>query len=151
MENSMAKPATTRFGLSVLVPIAFLASPAFAQQAAEPSPVEWQAVIAGQILAFRTHDAPGALSFAAAAFHQAYPDPNDFFIAIVSSGYSPIMESSRQQFGPYKLVAPDQVLQDVKLTGNDQSIYEAIYMLAKEKDGWRVNGVRLVKTSAVGV
>ena len=118
---------------------------------ADPSPVEWQAAIAGQILAFRNHDAPGALSFAADSFKKSFSDPNVFFVTIIGSGYAPIMNSTSQTFGPYKLVAPDQVLQDVKLLGTDQAIYEAIYMLSKEADGWRVNGVQLQKTNAVGV
>lgn len=137
--------------LGALVSVAMLAAPAMAQQAAEPSPVEWQAVIAGQIQAFRNHDAPGALSFAAAPFHESLSDPRQFFVAIIASGYSPIMESRSQSFGPYKLVSADSVLQDVKLLGNDQSIYEAIYQLDREAAGWRVHGVQLVKTTAVGI
>jgi len=137
--------------IGILVPLALLAAPAGADEATTPSAIEWQAVIAGQILAFRTHDAPGALNFAAASFHEAYSDPNAFFVAIISAGYTPIMESSSQTFGPFKLLAPDQVLQDVKIMGNDQVIYEAIYALAKEPEGWRVSGVKLMKTSAVAV
>ena len=116
-----------------------------------PSATEWQAVIAGQIQAFRNHDAPGALSFAGDEFHKAYADPKDFFIAIISSGYTPIMESRSQTFGPYQLVGTDKVLQEVKLTGNDQTIYEAIYQLAREAGGWRVHGVQLMKTQGLGV
>ena len=115
------------------------------------SPTEWQAVIAGQIQAFRNHDAPGAWMFAGDSFHKSYPDPKDFFIAIIQSGYTPIMESRAQSFGPYQLLAPDTVLQEVKLTGNDQSIYEAVYQLTREADGWRVHGVQLMKTPGIGV
>ncbi|MEO8759147.1 MAG: DUF4864 domain-containing protein [Devosia sp.] len=117
----------------------------------DPAATEWQAVIAGQIQAFRDHDAPAALSFASAEFHKTFPDPNDFFIAIINSGYTPIMTSRSQTFGPYQLVAPDKVLQEVKLTGNDQNIYEAVYQLSKEADGWRVHSVQLVKVPGLGV
>lgn len=120
-------------------------------RADDPAATEWQAVIAGQIQAFRDHDAPAALSFAGDEFHKTYPDPKDFFIAIINSGYTPIMESRSQTFGPYQLVAPDKVLQEVKLTGNDQNIYEAVYQLSKEADGWRVHGVQLVKVPGLGV
>ena len=37
------------------------------------------------------------------------------------------------------------------LVGNDQSLYEAFYQLAEEKDGWRVQGVQLVKQAGMGV
>ncbi len=136
---------------SAVLGLVLLVAPVAAQEATEPSPTEWQAVIAGQIQAFRMHDAPAALSFAAAPFHQSFSDPKAFFVAIIASGYSPIMESQSQSFGPYQLVTPDSVLQDVKLLGNDQSIYEAIYQLSREPEGWRVGGVQLVKTKAVGI
>jgi hypothetical protein len=42
-------------------------------------------------------------------------------------------------------------LQDVKLLGTDQSVYEAIYQMVKEPEGWRVAGVQLLKTPAIGV
>ena len=116
-----------------------------------PSATEWQAVIAGQIQAFRNHDAPGAYSFAGDEFHKAYADPKDFFVAIIASGYSPIMDSRSQTFGEFQLIGTDKVLQEVKFTGNDQSIYEAIYQLAKGPDGWRVHGVQLTKTPGLGV
>src|SRR5882724_10245432 len=98
------RPTMTKLSLvGVLLPLMLLAAPVRADDVktpADPSPVEWQATIAGQILAFRTHDAPGALSFASAVFHQTYSDPRDFFIAIITSGYEPIMESTSQSFGP---------------------------------------------------
>jgi hypothetical protein len=118
---------------------------------ASPAPVAWQAVIAGQIQAFRLHDAPGALKFAGASFHETYPDPEDFFRAIIGMGYAPIMESRSQSFGPYRLVTPNLVLQEVELTGNDMTIYEALYQLVLEPEGWRVYGVQFTKTTGIGV
>ena len=120
---------------------------------ADPGPLatEWQTVITSQILAFRTHDADAALNYAGDAFHQAFRDPQEFFLAIVGSGYSPIMESVSETYGRYKIVAPDLVLQEVKLTGPDQSVYEAIYQLSHESSGWRVLGVQLTKTQSIGI
>ena len=146
------KTLTSKFSVvGAFFSLFLLLTPALAQEANDPSPTAWQAVIAGQIQAFRNHDAPGALSFAAASFHQTFTDPKQFFITIIASGYSPIMESRSQTFGAYKLLSADSVLQDVKLLGNDQSIYEAIYQLDREAAGWRVHGVQLVKTTAVGI
>jgi hypothetical protein len=139
---------------AVVLLLALFTTPLLAQDTpapADPDAIEWQSVIAGQILAFRTHDAVGALHFAGAAFHQTYSDPKQFFLAIIGAGYAPIMESHGQSFGPYKKVADDLVIQDVMITGNDQSVYEAIYQLRKEAEGWRVLGVQLSKTPAVGV
>ncbi|HVY51648.1 MAG TPA: DUF4864 domain-containing protein, partial [Devosia sp.] len=62
-----------------------------------------------------------------------------------------IAQSRSQSFGPYRLVAPDMVLQQVELVGNDSTVYEALYQLAREPDGWRVYGVQLTRTSGLGV
>lgn len=137
-----------RFG--VLLGLLMLAAPATAQDA-DPARLDWQAVISSQIQAFRDRDAPAALSYAGAEFHKTYADPQQFYFAIINSGYGPIADSRSHSFGPYKLLTPDQVLQDVRFTGNDQSLYEAIYQLDKEPDGWRVHGVQLMKQPGVGV
>ena len=116
-----------------------------------PSPSEWQTVISAQIEAFRKHDAPTALSYASEEFHQQFADPNAFFVAIIASGYAPIMESSAESFGAFELQGENDVLQEVRLTGTDQSVYEAIYELTHEAAGWRVHGVQLIKTKAIGI
>jgi hypothetical protein len=137
----------------VLVSLLFML-PAQAQTPGSWAPYPlpgWQAVITGQIEAFRQGDAVEALSYAGAPFHEAYPDPKQFFLAIIASGYAPIALSRSHSFGPFKLVAPDMVLQDVKLVDTDLTLYEAIYQLKKEPDGWRVSGVQLTKTAGVGV
>lgn len=149
----------------VMVVAAMLGSPVAAQGVAPSVPnasapeiaapdaatvAEWQAVIHGQIQAFRDHDAATALSFAAAKFHQQFTDPEAFLVGILNAGYAPIMESRSESFGPYEVMAPDVVDQDVKFVGNDQSLYEAVYRLQKEAAGWRVEAVVLVKKGDVG-
>ena len=34
---------------------------------------------------------------------------------------------------------------------SNQQLYEAVYLLTEEDNGWRVQGVQLVQTSAVGI
>lgn len=116
-----------------------------------PSAREWQTVISAQIEAFRKHDAPTALNYASEEFHKQFADPNAFFSAIIASGYSPIMDSLSESFGAFELQGENEVLQEVRLTGTDQSVYEAIYELTHEAAGWRVHGVQLVKTKAIGI
>lgn len=136
--------------LGLIVSLFLLIAPASAQDP-DPASLEWQAVITGQVEAFRQHDAPVALSFAATSFHENFPDPEQFFAAIANWGYGPIMESRSHSFGQYQLVAPDKVLQAVRFVGPDQGLYEAIYQLNKEAEGWRIGGVQLLKTQGVGV
>ena len=131
--------------------VMMLGSVAHAETRYLPSSQEWQTVIHAQIEAFRQHDAPTALSYASEEFHKQFSDPNAFFVAIISSGYAPIMESLSESFGAYELQGENEVLQEVRLTGSDQTVYEAIYELTHETAGWRVHGVQLVKTKAIGI
>jgi hypothetical protein len=107
-------------------------------------------VITGQVEAFRRHDAAGALSFAGASFKQEFADPALFEQAIREWGYAPLMESRSHSFGAYQQVSDIVVLQAVKFTGPDSVLYDAIYQLNREPEGWRVGGVQLVKTAAMG-
>lgn len=121
-----------------------------AQAQDDPLAAEWQAVITGQVEAFRSHDAPAAMSFAGARFQQTFATPEEFEQAIRSWGYSAIMDSRSHSFGPYQQVNEAIVLQAVKFTGPDSVLYEAIYQLNKEDSGWRVAGVQLMKTAGMG-
>ena len=118
---------------------------------AEDAQKPWQDVITSQIQAFRDHDAPAALSYAGRGFQATFPSPESFFVTIISSGYAPIMESSSHSFGEFTMVGDKSVAQEVKLIGKDQKFYQALYLLTEEETGWRVQGVRLVLTEAVGI
>jgi hypothetical protein len=134
--------------LSVLLGFLLLVAPSQAQD--DIMAAEWQAVITGQVEAFRVHDAPAALSFAATSFKQNFPDPAAFEQAIRDWGYGAIMDSRTHSFGPYQQVNEGIVLQAVRFTGPDSVLYEAIYQLNKEPEGWRVGGVQLMKTAGMG-
>ena len=132
----------------VLLLLFLFIMPAQAQD--DPMAAEWQAVITGQVEAFRAHDAPVAMSFAGATFQQTFATPEAFEQAIRDWGYAAIMDSRSHSFGQYKQVSDTVVLQAVTFTGPDSVLYEAIYQLSKEETGWRVGGVQLVKTTGMG-
>jgi hypothetical protein len=131
-----------------LLSLLLIAAPARAQT--DAAAAEWQAVISGQVDAFHVADAAAALGFAAEGFKKNFADPRDFLLAVVTSGYGPIVESTSHNFGPYELVDPDMVLQAVTFVGPDQAVYEAIYQLKREAEGWRIASVQLMKTTAIG-
>lgn len=133
---------------AALFSLLLFAAPVQAQD--DPAAAEWQAVITGQVEAFRMHDAPVAMSFAAASFQQSFKTPEEFEQAIRDWGYQAIMESRSHSFGPYQQVDPNVVLQAVRFTGPDSILYDAIYQLNKEPGGWRVGGVQLMKTAGMG-
>ncbi|CAN7508457.1 DUF4864 domain-containing protein [Devosia sp. LjRoot16] len=121
-------------------------------QASEAAALEpWQSVITSQIEAFRSKDAAGAFSYAGAGFQVTFPSAEAFFNAIVTAGYAPIMESRSHSFGKFQKLGDKAVAQEVKFVGNDQGLYSAIYMLAEEANGWRVQGVQLAKAAGVGI
>jgi hypothetical protein len=127
-----------------------MTTPLRAEDAA-PVPDEWQAVITGQIQAFRDHDPDAALSYAASGFKSTFSDSKVFFVTIMSGGYAPIMTSRSHSFGEFKVLGPDAVLQEVLLVDSDQKLYRAIYQLGREADGWRVQGVQMMKQEGIGV
>lgn len=127
----------------------FVAAPAVRAQDAPQG--AWQDVITGQIQAFRDGDAPAALSYAARGFKAMFPSPESFFISIISSGYAPIMNSRSHSFGTFQMMSEDSVAQLVRLVDKEQKLYEAVYMLREEDEGWRVQAVQLVQTAAVGI
>jgi hypothetical protein len=135
--------------LRALVATVVLLAGAGLAAAQEDAP--WQATVTGQIEAFRAHDAAGAFGYASAPFHRSFPTAEAFFLAIIGSGYGPIMESRSHSFGEYQVLADDSVLQEVELVGTDQSLYGAIYQLGEEADGWRVMGVQLTKQPGMGI
>lgn len=124
---------------------------ALAQEAAVLPGQPWQATITGQIEAFRSKDAPGAFAYASAPFHQSFPSAEAFFVAIIGSGYAPIMDSRSHSFGEFTVLEDQSVLQEVQLVGNDQTLHGAIYQLTEESEGWRVMGVQLMKQPGIGI
>lgn len=120
--------------------------------AAQDTPPEWQATVAAQIAAMQGGDAATALELAGADFRNRYDDANRFLADVTRSGYAPIVAARSFTFGTFKQIDDETAVQVVNITGPDRSLYEAVYQLAKEKDlGWRVEGVVLRKSGAIGV
>jgi hypothetical protein len=148
-------------GLVGLVPAALAEMPAAvaappAVSAAPPAAIApdaaaWQDVITGQIEAFRKGDAPAAFGYAAAAFQKNFPDAMTFMTLIAASGYTPIFTSVSHSFGKFDRPDDVTVVQEVKFVGAKQDLYEAIYLLGKEAQGWKVQGVQLMKIDGLGV
>jgi hypothetical protein len=125
-----------------------LAAPAVAQV----DKVPWQAVVTGQIEAFRAGDGAAALKLAGAGFKEQFRDPDIFLAAVVASGYGPIVESRSHSFGEFTKLSDTAVMQVVRFVGSDQGLYEALYQMVDEPDtGWRVQGVALRRQEGVGI
>jgi hypothetical protein len=124
-------------------------TPVLGQDAAPEA--AWQKVISSQIEAFRQGDAPEAFAYAGAGFQSSFPNAMAFFEAIIGSGYAPIMTSKTHSFGAFERLGETAVVQVVKFVGPNQELYEAIYQLSQEPEGWRVQGVQLNSPNGLGV
>lgn len=144
--RSLSTPFRVWFAFLVMI---FAVTPLAAQDAAGPTP--WQESISGQIQAFRDRDAKAALGYAGKNFQAAFPSPESFYVSIMGSGYAPIGLSLSHSFGSFQKVGETGVAQVVKFVGSKQELYEAVYLLTEEEEGWRVQGVQLSKTAAVSI
>lgn len=140
---SLARTGALALALSIAPVTALHADPAVKAQA-------WEAVITGQIDALRTGDASAALKLSTRSFQVSYSDEPQLFIdAIVSAGYAPILESRSHAFGEFALIQPHEAVQFVRVVGRDCLVYEVVYDLVEEADGWRVRNVVLVGQNGV--
>ncbi len=143
--QALSMPSRLWFAFAFLVVSALFSG----TRAEEATP--WQEVITSQVQAFRDHDAPAALSFAGQGFQSRFTSAEEFFVVIMASGYAPIMESRSHSFGAFQKIDDKTVAQQVRFSGTDQKLYEAVYVLVEETAGWRVQGVQLATTGAVGI
>ena len=132
-----------------LMMVLTLLLPSAAQDEAAP----WQATVTGQIEAFRAVDGAAALALAGAGFRAQFEgQPDAFYLAILASGYGPVVQSRSHSFGAFNRINETTVAQVVRLVGPDQGLYEALYQLEDEPDlGWRVVGVMLRREAGVGI
>lgn len=139
--------------MAMLAALLMLGTGAKAQDEAPEAAVlePWQVVITSQIEAFRAKDAPGAFQYAGSGFQVTFPSAEAFFEAIIMAGYAPIMDSRSHSFGAFQMLGEKAVAQEVKFVGINQGLYGAIYMLAEEEAGWRVQGVQLAREAGVGI
>jgi hypothetical protein len=137
-------------GLMVM-PISAVTMPsAWAQEAAKPE-TAWQAAITSQIEAFRGADGATALKFAGAGFRDQFSDPQQFLMAITQMGYEPLVHSRSHSFGKFEQFDATHAMQIVNIVGPDQLLYEALYQMMMESDGWRVEAVSMKRADGLAV
>lgn len=138
-----------RYVLAIAMLLFSLAGVSSAQSDAKDE-APWQATVTNQIMALRAGDGAAALEYAGANFKKIYRDPNDFYNAVVQSGYEPIVSSRSHSFGDYEMVSEKLVMQVVRFVAHDLGLYEALYQIGNEDGEWRVLGVMLRREPGVG-
>lgn len=111
----------------------------------------WQEAITGQIEALRRADGAAARAFSGSGFQGPGTDPTAYVRWVRRTGYGPLIDSVSHAFGMFEQVGERRVLQIVTIVGFDHKIYEALYRLTLEADGWRVQEVRLRDSRALAI
>lgn len=133
-----------RILLAALLIVTALCGPAQAQLApADRAAIE--AVIAGQIEAFRRDDGPAAFAFAAPGIQAMFGTP-ERFMGMVRNAYPPVYRPRQVEFAGIEPQDGGWV-QAVELVGPDGDAQRALYTMQRGPDGaWRIAGCVLVRT-----
>ena len=134
-----------RFLVSALL-LVFLLAPAQAESADESA---FQAVISGQLEAFKKDDGQAAYSFAAPIVKGIFPSA-EIFMGMVKRGYEPIYKNTKYVFGDLATDSLGRPAQHVIITATNGKRYEAVYAMQQQPDGsWKIAGVQMVEIPSV--
>lgn len=139
-----------RLPLAALVLLAGL-SGASAQDARVPPAdrAAIEAVIAGQIEAFRRDDEAAAFAFASPGIQAMFGSP-EVFMRVVRGQYMPVYRPREVEFAEAE-TRDGEVVQVVEVVGPDGGAHRALYTLERGPDGgWRIAGCVLVRSQRLG-
>ncbi len=117
-------------------------------RASETVKTELKAVIDGQLAAFRANDYPKAFTFASAMIQSMFA-PEEFE-KMVKTAYPIIAHSVSTEYGVMFDTGEDAVV-NVRVQNAGKQSVEYQYLLKKEGDGWKINGVSEVKAEGLSV
>ena len=134
-----------RFLISAIL-FVFLLAPVRAESADQKA---FEAVISGQLEAFKKDDGQAAYSFAAPIVKGIFPNA-ETFMGMVKRGYEPIYKNSKYVFGDLKTDTLGRPAQHVIITASDGKRYEAVYAMQQQPDGsWKIAGVQMLEIPSV--
>ena len=134
-----------RFLISAIL-FVFLLAPVRAESADQKA---FEAVISGQLEAFKKDDGQAAYSFAAPIVKGIFPNA-ETFMGMVKRGYEPIYKNSKYVFGDLKTDTLGRPAQHVIITASDGERYEAVYAMQQQPDGsWKIAGVQMLEIPSV--
>ncbi|MDF2180520.1 DUF4864 domain-containing protein [Neptuniibacter sp. CAU 1671] len=133
---------------SLLLAICLSTSSAFADTIIDIEGEAARATISGQIAAFLKNDNETAYSYAAPIIKQQFPNVEIFMLMVVH-GFQPVWKPKNYAFGKAIQIGPEEIMQQVFLTGPDGKPYEALYTLTKQKEGdYKISAVRIIEATA---
>ena len=141
---------TLALGLMLALPGALLLNPVQAQaqqsqtqKLARPADsIAVQAVIRGQLEAFKKDDARKAFTYASSGIHQSFGDDALTFGMMVQQQYPMVYRPKSYKFDP-TLELEGNMVQGVVIEDQAGVMVRAVYLLIKEGNAWKVSGVFL--------
>jgi len=124
------------------------ASAVLAPFSATAQDAEIKGVISSQLEAFQVDDFERAFTFAAPNIKRMFRT-SDNFGAMVQRGYPMVWRPSVVRFGPLDM-SRGQLVQKVFLTDQRGAQFVALYTMAETDDGWKINGVEILRPSDIG-
>jgi hypothetical protein len=107
-------------------------------------------VVQSQLDALSEDDAGRAFSFATEHMRSVIGSP-DRFLQMIKDRYPPVYRNRLALFSPPERVDGHTIV-IVRLTDKDNSVWLAVYELAREADGaWKIEGCNLVETATVSI
>ena len=124
--------------------------PSGAAEAATPSlgRADWTAIkkaIRQQLDALRAGEAERAFSYASPGIQAQFGDAVNF-MAMVRTGYLPLMEARYTEFLEGAVI-DGVIVQPMRLIAPDNTVLVALYTMEKRKGAWRINGCRLAPST----
>ncbi|MEP6067699.1 MAG: DUF4864 domain-containing protein [Paracoccaceae bacterium] len=110
---------------------------------------EIKGVISNQIEAFRSDDFSTAFTFASPAIQLMFKTPDNFG-RMVSQGFPMVWRPSDVEYlGLHQ--EPGALVQRIQVTDAEGVSHVLDYMMVETADGWKINGVELVKNDDLSV
>jgi|SRR5579863_1434713 hypothetical protein len=114
--------------------------------AGEPPLPDARAVVADQLNAFEREDASTAWGLAAPTMRAKFGSAANF-IGVVKARYGPIYSHRSVEFGP-AVQQGDEVGLAVTIVDNQNEVWSALFLLARQRDGaWKMADCLLAKAA----
>lgn len=144
----------TRWFFAMLILLSGLALPlgsaAAANEVSQEDQLAIKAVVESQLAALADDNADAAFALATADTRSRLRN-SDTFLQIIKQQFTPIYRHQRALFSAPEVIA-GRMVQIVRLTDTESSVWLAIYQMQKESDGqWKIAGCRLIETKTVSV
>jgi len=104
--------------------------------------------IQGQIEAFQSDDFEGAFTLASPNIQTLFRSPENFG-AMVKNGYPMVWRPDEHRFLELREIAGN-LWQKVLIRDGAGTVHILDYQMIQTPDGWRINGVQLLRTPDVG-